>query len=305
MPLNVHVITALVEEPRSLIDLRKAAGSPPQTTMRGQMHRLIDLGIIERTQRNAFPGNLDFELGPAGHDLLPVLEVLRAWLAGAPDGPIEPGSLTAKSSVKALVEGWSATIVRALAARPLSLTELDRLIAGLSYPSLERRLAAMRLAGQIVACPGRNRGTPYSVTTWLRSAVGPLAAAARWERKHPTAESDSIGRIDVEAAFLLVLPMVTILPQHSGVCRLGVDMRSNGEHRLVGVLADVSEGRVAFCSSRLKGDATANVTGSPAAWLRAVLDRAPEQLEIIGDVELATELVDGLYGALFSALQRR
>ncbi len=42
-------------------------------------------------------------------------------------------------------------MLRALAAGSLSLTELDRLIGALSYPSLERRLVAMRLAGLVGA----------------------------------------------------------------------------------------------------------------------------------------------------------
>ena len=58
----------------------------------------------------------------------------------APEGPLALGSSTAKSAIKALVEGWGTNMIRALAARPLSLTELNGLISGLSYPSLERRL---------------------------------------------------------------------------------------------------------------------------------------------------------------------
>lgn len=302
VPLNVYVLTALEEEPKSLVELRRVAGSPPQTTMRGHLRRLTELGIVERTQRNDFPGNLDYELGTAGHELLPVVHIVNAWLALAPEGPVTPASSTAKSSIKALVEGWSTSIVRALAARPLSLTELDRLITSLSYPSLERRLQAMRLAGQIEACPSSGRGTPYSATEWLRRAIGPLSAAARWERKYLPGEASPIGRLDIEAAFLLTVPMVT-LPSHlSGICRMAVDVQSSNGHRLAGVIVDIREGQVASCASRLQGEVDAVATGSASAWLRAVIGRDPAALEISGDSELAGELVDNLHDALFSSV---
>ena len=305
VPLNVHVLQALEEEPKSLMDLRRAAGSPPQTTMRGHLRRLAELGIVERTRRNPFPGNLDLELGSAGRELLPVMRALEVWLAQAPGGPLVPGSTAAKSAIKALVEGWSTSIVRAIAARPLSLTELDRVISSLSYPSLERRLQSMRLAGQITACPGRTRGTPYEATEWLRRAVAPLAVAARWERQHAGEEAAPIGRLDIEAAFLLVVPLLRISSNLSGSCRMAVDIKSDGEHRLAGVLVGVSEGEVVSSASRLQGDVDASVTGSAPAWLRAVVESDPAQLEISGDPELGAELVDGLHGALSGAARAR
>lgn len=304
MPLNVHVLTALADEPKSLVELRRAAGSPPQTTMRGRLRELTELGVVERIQRNGFPGNLDYELGPAGRELQPVARILDAWLAQAPEGPLEPGGPAAKSAIKALVEGWSTTIIRALAARPLSLTELDRLITSLSYPSLERRLGAMRLAGQIEACPGCGRGTPYAVTDWLRMGIAPLAAAARWERKHMPAEATPISRLDIEAAFLMTVPIL-IIPSHlSGICRLAVEVQSGAEHRLAGVMADTRDGRVISCASRLQGHADASVTGSAAAWLRAAIEGDTDHLEVGGDAQLAATMIDGLHGALFQAMQR-
>ena len=272
--------------------------------MRGHLRKLTELGILERTQRNDFPGNLDYELGAAGRELLPVVHVVNAWLSLAPEGPIAPASPTAKSAIKALVEGWSTSIIRALAARSLSLTELDRLISSLSYPSLERRLQAMRLAGQIEARPSRGRGTPYSVTDWLRRAIGPLAAAARWERKHVPDEVAPIGRLDIEAAFLLTVPMVALPTHLSGVCRLAVDVQSSNGHRLAGVIADVRGGQVVSCASRLQGDVDAVATGSAPAWLRAVIARDPSALELGGDGELAGELVDGLHDALYSPVRK-
>jgi len=305
VPTNVHVLKALAAGPKSLVDLRKAAGSPPQTTMRGHLKALTEIGVLERKQQNGFPGNLDFELAPAGKELLGVAGILDYWLASAPDGPLPPGSTAAKSSIKALIEGWSTSIVRALAARPFSLTELDSLITSISYPSLERRLGAMRLAGQIEPCRTNGRGTPYVATEWLRRAIAPLAAAARWEGRHVPEETAPINRHDIEAAFLLAVPMLSPPPNLTGTCRLAVEVQSSGEHRLAGVLVDIEQGRVRSCASRLKGDAGAWVVGPAHAWLTGVIERDANQLEIGGDCALAETLLDGLHGALFGSGQKR
>jgi DNA-binding HxlR family transcriptional regulator len=308
-PLNVYVLRALEEESRPLGDLRHAVGSPAQTTMRGHLRRLAEIGVVERRRQSDFPGSVDYELGGPGHELLAVAEVLQAWLADSPDGPAQLGSPAAKSAIKALVEGWSSAVVRALVAKPLSLTELSRLITGLSYPSLERRLGALRLAGQIERRTGNGRGTPYAVTDWLRRAMAPLAAAVRWERLHLADEAPPLGRIDVEAAFMLAIPLLELPVDLSGHCRLAVELSNgngngNGGPRLAGVQVGVQEGRVASCISRLEGDAEAWASGSPSAWLGALIEQDSAQLELGGDGNLALGLLDGLHSALFRAPQR-
>lgn len=304
-PLNAHVLQALAEEPRSLVDLRRAAGSPPQTTMRGHLKALTAAGMLERRRVNEFPGSVDYELRRPGRDLLHVAEVLRAWLALSPEGELELGTPAAKSAIKALVEGWSAGVVRALAARPFSLTQLSSIITGLSYPALERRLGAMRLAGQIEPCPGVGRGTHYKASEWLRCAIAPLAAAARWERQHLAEETTPIGKIDVESAFLLALPLASLPEGQAGDCRLVVEMRTReGETRLAGAMSRVKGGRVVSCVARPEGEATAWLSGSAGDWLRAVFEDDKRGLDAGGDCDLAFSLLDGLHGALFRARLR-
>jgi DNA-binding HxlR family transcriptional regulator len=305
VPLNVHVLRALGEEPLSLTDLRRAVGSPPQTTVRGHLKALAELGTITRRRDPEFPGPVGFELGPSGGDLLEVASVLERWLATAPDGALELGSIAARSTIKALVDGWSSTIVRALAARPLSLTDLNRLIADLNYPSLERRLSAMRLAGQIEASARRRRGTPYAVTRWLSLAVAPLTAAASWERQYAAAESAPIGRLDVEAAFLLAVPLVRLAEDVEGSCRLAVEVGGGpGTRAVAGVLVSVRGGRVVSCVARLQGETTAWASGTATGWIRAVLDHELDWLEIGGDGTLALGILEGLHDALARTRER-
>lgn len=300
-PLNGIVLRKLADGPKRLVDLRRDCGSPAQTTLRAHLKELEEAQAIEKRRRDSFPGVLEYELTAAGADLLFVVDALDRWLREAPDGPLALASGKGKAAVKSLIESWSSTMLRALAARPLSLTELDRIISGLSYPSLERRLGAMRLTGQVEPCPGNGKGTPYAPTAWLRRGIGPLAAAARWERCHLPDDSAPITRIDTEAAFLLVLPLLRLAPDISGSCRLGVEMGDGQDRRLVGAMACLEDGRLSSCTVRLDRDADAWVTGPTSAWLRAVIAADVDGLELGGDQHLARAVIDGLYGVLFGA----
>jgi DNA-binding HxlR family transcriptional regulator len=301
IPINVHILEALAKQPKSLMDLRRETGSPPQATMRGYLRTLDKTGVVTRRRRDVFPGSLDLELTASGRELLKVTEAMRVWLSAAPEGPLQLGSAAAKSAIKALVEGWATNMLRAIAGRPLSLTELDSLIPGLSYPSLERRLAAMRLAGQVQKMPGRGRGTPYTVTGWLRRAVAPLSAAARWERQHLGERAAPIVYRDVEAAFLLAVPMLRLPTEVTGSCRMAVQLRNGDGHGVGGVMVTVEEGRIAQCIARLEGHPDTWANGSATAWLAAVIEGDTRGLEIGGDTRLATELIGGLHGVLFGA----
>lgn len=305
VPLNVGVLRALEEESLCLDDLRRAAGAPPQTTMRGNLRTLTELGILERRSQNRFPGSVEYDLAPAGVDLLRVSRVLEDWLGRSPEGSLRLGSPAAKNAIKALIEGWSTGIVRGLAARPFSLTEISRLIAGVSYPSLERRLTAMRLAGQLELGAGSRRGTPYVVTDWLRRASAPLTAAALWERKRASGSTSRLIRIDAEAGFLLMVPLLTLPSDVSGSCRLTMELgQAGGELQLGGVQIEVDEGRIVSCVARLGGGVDGRASGTGRAWLRALVEGETDELHFGGARGLGTQLVEGLHSALFAAPQR-
>ncbi len=304
VPLNSQILTALEDKRMSLIDIRRAAGSPPASTIRKQLHELRRLGILEDHRQSGFPGSIDYELTDAGHALSTVGGILQDWLRSGPDGPLELGTPAAKSPIKALVDGWSSAIIRALTAKPLSLTELDRLIADVNYPSLDRRLAAMRLAGQITASPGSGRSRPYLVTPWLRRAAAPLTAAARWERRFHSGPVSTITRIDIEAGFLLALPLLSLSADLSGTARLVVEVGgSDGRRAPAGVLVTVARGGVVACSSRTQGLADGWGSGSISAWFEALVDGDTRALEVGGDRELTIALVEGLRNLFFPVCQ--
>jgi DNA-binding HxlR family transcriptional regulator len=298
---NVLLLEALAGGPQRQAELRRIAGLPAQTTLRAHLRGLEEIGAIAKHRRNAFPGTLEYRLEKPGEELLFVAAALERWLAQAPGPPVELGSDAARAAIKALTEAWSASMLRALAAKPLSLTELDRLIAELNYPSLERRLGGMRLAGLVEALPGNGRGTPYAVTEWLRRGMTPLTAAIRWERRHARDLTAPLGRLDVEAGFLLTLPLLRLPSDVEGQCRMAVELPNGSSGQLAGVIVDVQAGKVDSCDARLEGSPAAWVSGSPTAWLTAAIESDAAQLELGGDCKLARALLDGLHATLFGS----
>jgi len=301
-PLNYSVLKALEDGPRPLVDLHRAVGSPPQTTMRVYLKRLVEMTAVERIRQSDFPGAVEYELTKAGENLMVVADILQHWLQQAGDGPISLGTTGSRSAVKALVDGWSTNLVRALAARPLALAELNRFIPISSYPTLERRLGAMNRAGLVEPHrTGGGRGTPYKVTDWLRRAIAPFTAAVGWEHRHVPHRAGPIGRSDVEATFLLIVPTLELSPEVNGHARLAVELRNAKETKYAGVSVQVQDGRVTSCVSRLEGEADAWVNGTALGWFRWVNRGIKDAVEVGGDFELAHGLADGIHSALIQA----
>jgi DNA-binding HxlR family transcriptional regulator len=300
VPLNIHILTALEHEEVALGDLSGAVGHPPATTMRSYLKTLADLGVVERRQHGGFPGSVTYLLARPGSQLLLAASTLQNWLSEAPDGPIRLGEPAAKSAIKALVEGWSSTIIRVLAARPLALTELAKLIPSISYPTLERRLAALRRTGQLQACRdvSASRGTPYRITPWLRQAAAPLVAAVSWEREWAAAQTKALSRIDIEAIFLLAIPLLDLPEELSGRCRLAVEVRTGSQPEYAGAMVTVEAGKPASWAARLEGDSDAWAGGSASSWLGWMSGHDDQLLEFGGEKELAQELARAVADSL-------
>lgn len=300
-PLNLQVLRALSERPMRLAELRKATGLPAQTTLRGHLANLVEIGVLTKRPTQQMPYAVENELTPLGQGLLAVADRLEVWLNKAPDGAIPLESAAAKGAIKALVDGWESKMIRALAARPLSLTQLDRLISDFSYPALERRLASMRLAGLVEGQRGQAGGTPYSVTEWARLGVAPLAAASHCERSHMREDSAPVTQIDIEAAFLLATPLVGLSPDVAGSCQLEVEASPGAVPRPAGVQVTVERGRVVSCVSRLQESPGAYASGTALKWFHAVKDGNVKELRFGGSGQLAEEVVGGLHDAFVRA----
>ncbi|MBK5219990.1 MAG: winged helix-turn-helix transcriptional regulator [Thermoleophilia bacterium] len=297
-PLNYMVLRVLAERPMRLAELRSASGLPAQTTLRGHLSSLGEIGVVNKRPTARMPYAVENELTPMGREILEVADHLGRWLRLAPGGPISLETGGARGVVKAFVDGWGSTMMRGLAAQPMSLTELDRDIAELSYPALERRLSSMRMAGLVEARPGPGGGTPYAVTDWARRGVVPLAAATNCERLHMRKRAAPVTQIDIEAAFMLATPLVGLSADASGSCRLEVEADPDQSRGEVGVLVAVEAGRVVACDNEPDPSPSAIASGSAARWFSAIKDGTAGLLRFGGARQLSEGLVNGLHVAL-------
>jgi DNA-binding HxlR family transcriptional regulator len=303
-PLNLRILRAHTEGPLRATELSEKIGSPAQTTMRASVGTLRAVGALKKHPVAALPYSVANELTPAGEEMLEVAELVEKWLAAAPGGPIDPQSDRARTTVKALAAGWSTTLVPLLAAQPSSLTELDKRIPDVSYPSLERRLSQMRATHQIEPAPESEGGTRYEVTDWLRQSAATLYIAERWEQRHLKDQAAPITATEIEAAFLLALPLVSLPPTATGECLLATPADSterSGEARaLVGVTVEVRSGRVVSAVAGADQTPKTWILGTPEVWLDAIVEPRAENLRSGGtDPQLALDLVLGLHLTLF------
>lgn len=298
--LHGLVLRALDEGPLRLAELRRKVGGPAQSTLRGNLDNLIGIGALEKRNGNGRASKADNALTPIGAELLSVADTLESWLGRAPDGPLQPESEMGKATIKALVGGWDSTMLRALAVRPFSLTELDNLISAYSYPALERRLAAMRLVGFLGPAQRNGGATPYAVADWLRQAMAPLLAAIRCERRHLATETAPLTRLDIETIFLLTVPLAELSPRASGVSQLAVEGGDDSDWRSAGVRLSVASGRIVSCASKLEPGSDSWIRGSATAWLDALVCGDSKRLELGGDRAVTLDLVNSLQRALFA-----
>lgn len=297
-PLNYMILRALAERPMRLAELRRATGLPAQTTLRGHLATLREMGALTKRSAEEAPHGVENSLTPMGEEMLLVAEVLASWLAKAPDGSVSLETGAGRGVVKAFIDGWGSTIMRHLASAPMSLTELDRRIPDLSYPALERRLSSMRMAGLIEAHKSRGTGTPYAVTEWARYGVAPLVAASKCERTHMSTGAAPITQVDVEGAFLLVTPLVGLAPTMSGICQLEVDGDPIEARAQSGVLVTVERGRVVACNSQLDSAPSDFAVGSVAKWFGAIRDGTASLLRFGGGRRVAESVVVGLHAVM-------
>jgi DNA-binding HxlR family transcriptional regulator len=304
-PLNARILRAHVDGPLRPGELDERIGWAAQSSLRAAVGKMCDAGTLTRVELNDAALSVVTELTRAGRELLAVAGALERWLQKAPDGPVDLDDPAAHGIVKVLAAGWDSTMVRALAERPLTLTELNDCIPYLTYPALKRRLAKLRSTHLVIATDTGKAAT-HEATDWLRHAVVPLAVSGRWELLHDP-EAEPIGEVDVEAAFLLTLPLVEVPSKRlSGACTLAV-LISNGdpsaEPGVAGVTVEVERG--AIVSFDPKGASAAPATwalGTPEAWLQALIDGNSDDLRTGGaKPRLAKGMVKGLHTTLFKS----
>jgi hypothetical protein len=228
---------------------------------------------------------------------------LERWLNACPSGPLTLGE-DSGPALSALLGGWSSTVVHALAARPLSVAAATEAVGTLGEDLVGERIAAMDDAGLLEALPARDGGQRYAVTEWLRLAIAPLAAAARIELRHLRDEATPIAPLDIEAAFRLTLPLVTLSEELSASCRLIVPVPGRPP-QLAGVSVLVEHGTVTQISPDLELQSESFAAGSPGDWIDTLVDPAAAKLDAGGDSQVLQGLIMGLHERLFGGDETR
>lgn len=302
-PLTARILGAHKERPLRLTALQEQISWAPETTMRELVNNLCRVQALEKGLHGEKP-TVATALTPAGEEMIRVGDTVERWLALCPSGPIPPSSDEAKDAIRALASGWNSTLMRALANRPFTLTGLDKLIPDVSYSSLERRLASMRAAGQIEVVAAEARGTSYVMTEWARHAVAPLGVAGRYERRYLPDATAPITDLEVEASFMLTLPLAPLPKTAGGSCMLAVQTDADESQELgqnlVGARVEVRRGEVISSGIEMNQRPSTWALGTAETWLDVVIDGDLANLRFGGArPQLAADLVNGLHFALF------
>lgn len=288
-PFGLPTLRALVDDPLTLEAVRARLGSPPATTLRGQMRTLTDSRAVEKRRNGGFPGGFDYRLTSAGAELLEVAESLSDWLGIGSTKDVQLGGPDARRATRALVDAWQSGIVDALVASPRTLAEVSSLIPDLSYPTLERRLSTLRGIGFVEPV---SEGQPGHLgpTVRLRLAVGPITQARRWETQWGwPAPPLSVGELNT--ALLLAAPLAHLPTSLSGTLLLSMEKDD-------GVEVSIEKGSA---SARPRtSDATRDACGSasPEAWAAAIFEGDAGEIRLSGRVSLATTLLAAVHNAL-------
>lgn len=282
---------------------RGRAGAAALALAADPINRQILLGMSGRTVD--MDGGL-YTLSSEGREALFVASAVEQWLHRAPGGPIDFESAEAERAVAALIDGWSAALVHALARGPMTRAELADAIDGLGARRLHDLLSAMQGAGLVEAAGGEGEGTPggdgealYSMTDWLRRGIAPLIAAARLEREQELEGAVPPDASDAEAALRMALALIEMPRELSGVCALRVRPDDPQAGPPTGVTARLDCGEVVSCESGFEQRADAWALGSLDDWMQIAIEFKSTAVRTGGDVWLTDTLVSAIHPALF------
>jgi DNA-binding HxlR family transcriptional regulator len=275
------VLQAHQEGRLTLPDLQERFAGASKHTLRNRVVSLREFGAIARRPLKRMPYAVENELTDLGHEMLSVAERVEAWLVRSPHGALALGGEEARGAIGALIGGWESTILWVLAREPLPMTALSGMLPEISYPSIERRLSAMRTVRQVEAWEGRRGAKPHAVTKWTRQAVGPLLAAGRCEYRRKVDETLTLSAADIEAGLLLALPLASPPDERSDHCQVQLE-----------------NGRVACRIAAVNGEPTWAL-GSAEAWAGALLDDQLGELQFGGgEPAVAEAFIAALHSAL-------
>jgi DNA-binding HxlR family transcriptional regulator len=197
---------------------------------------------------------------------------------------------------------WTLLIIRDLAAGPRRFVELQRVLPGISTEQLRSRLNRMVADGLLTR--QRYREVPprvdYELTERSRELMPVIGALARWGYDWTWSAPRPGEDVNVGAVFRLAPGMIEPPAGMEGSVDLIVEGEGETPERTYRLTA--TRGRVEISEASTTGGAAASVSGSQAAWVRALgPDGSSEALSFDGNRGLA----DALLGAFTAAAAAR
>ena len=197
---------------------------------------------------------------------------------------------------------WTLLIIRDLAGGPRRFVELQRVLPGISTEQLRSRLNRMVADGLLTR--QRYREVPprvdYELTERSRELMPVIGALARWGYDWTWSAPRPGEDVNVGAVFRLAPGLIEPPAGMEGSVDLIVEADGETLERRYRLTA--TRGRVEISEGAAGDGATATVTGSQDAWVRALgPDGSAEALEFSGNRGLA----DALLGAFTSAAAAR
>jgi DNA-binding HxlR family transcriptional regulator len=190
---------------------------------------------------------------------------------------------------------WTLLIVRDLAAGPRRFVELQRILPGISTEQLRSRLNRMVADGMLTR--QRFREVPprvdYELTERARELLPVLGELARWGYEWSWSSPRENELVDIGAIIRIAPGLVRPSHQSAGSVELLVTEAGPGQ-RTLSYLLTIANGEVDL-AERADPGATAHVTGTEQAWIRAFAPSGSRDgLEITGDQTLAASVLDAL-----------
>ena len=191
---------------------------------------------------------------------------------------------------------WTLLIVRDLAAGPRRFVELQRVLPGISTEQLRSRLNRMVADGMLTR--KRYREVPprvdYELTERARELMPILGELARWGYQWAWSPPRASEAVDIGAIFRLAPGLLGARDGRQGTVQFTVHADGDQGGEAASYTLIVAADNVAVLQQPAE-QADTNVSGTTAAWVDAFSPPGDRRgLEITGDRELATALLDGL-----------
>ncbi|MBR0896237.1 helix-turn-helix transcriptional regulator [Bradyrhizobium tropiciagri] len=80
-------------------DLRRDNPTISHKMLSLELRKLEDAGIVERTEFQGYPLRVEYELTPAGHRLVPLIDALGAWWEATSEADMQANTANGESAV--------------------------------------------------------------------------------------------------------------------------------------------------------------------------------------------------------------